>query len=398
MSDKALSISPPRAARLLPNLPLIIWMVALALGLGLIGGLDAEGLVGQFNKGFGRALGEFALILLPSFTIAAALSRYDMTAAAGATVFASPFAAAGMVCPDTAYAALSPAAGGRKLSMAFGAYAGFRLLFPAGPLIVATALGVASAKLFIFGLALLIPVWIVGILWARRYERRHGTMSAAFEGPETPASKRELVRGITPFAVLAILLVIGGFADLGAWPLLDFATQPKGALIATAIVALVEQPSESRRECLDSAVRRTGSLLLVIGAASAFGGVLTSVVPVAELVPTQSGLMGLLTLFGLTVAFKLMQGSSMATFAAVTPVAAPLVLAAGIEPMAAVFAICLGTFVTMLPNESFYWLVRRDALEAETEGRAVAMLASGASLQALAGLTALFVLVSIGVF
>jgi GntP family gluconate:H+ symporter len=108
--------------------------------------------------------------------------------------------------------------------------------------------------------------------------------------------------------------------------------------------------------------------------------------------------MGLLTLFGLTVAFKLMQGSSMATFAAVTPVAAPLVLAAGIEPMAAVFAICLGTFVTMLPNESFYWLVRRDALEAETEGRAVAMLASGASLQALAGLTALFVLVSIGVF
>ncbi len=64
--------------------------------------------------------------------------------------------------------------------------------------------------------------------------------------------------------------------------------------------------------------------------------------------------------------------------------------------MAAVFAI--GTFVTMLPNESFYWLVRRDALEGESEGRVVAMLASGASLQAAVGLTTLLLLVWIGVF
>ena len=64
--------------------------------------------------------------------------------------------------------------------------------------------------------------------------------------------------------------------------------------------------------------------------------------------------------------------------------------------MAAVFAICLGTFVTMLPNESFYWLVRRDALEGED--RVVAMLASGASLQAAVGLTTLLLLVWIGVF
>jgi GntP family gluconate:H+ symporter len=386
--------------RLLTTLPLIVWMVVLALALGLVGGLDAEGLVHAFNKGFGRALGEFALILLPSFTIAAALSRYDMSAASRVTVVASPFAAAGMVCPDTAYAALSPAAAGRKLSMAFGAYAGFRLLFPAGPLIVATALGVASAKLFVFGLALLVPVWLAGLVWARRFEDKVAARAPGALGDiEAPtAGRRELMRGVTPFVVLAALLVVGGVAEFGAWPLVDFITQPKGALITAAVVALIEQPVEARRECLDSAVRRTGSLLLVIGAASAFGGVLTSVIPVAELVPSQAGIMGLLTLFVLTVAFKLMQGSSMATFAAVTPVAAPLVLAAGIDPVAAVFAICLGTFVTMLPNESFYWLVRRDALEEMSEGRVVAMLASGASLQAVVGLTTLLLLVWVGVF
>jgi hypothetical protein len=46
MSDKAVSASTLHAStRLLPNLPLIVWMVALALGLGLAGGLDAGGLV-----------------------------------------------------------------------------------------------------------------------------------------------------------------------------------------------------------------------------------------------------------------------------------------------------------------------------------------------------------------
>ena len=52
----------------------------------------------------------------------------------------------------------------------------------------------------------------------------------------------------------------------------------------------------------------------------------------------------------------------------------------------------------MLPNESFYWMVRRDALEGESEGRVVAMLVSRASLQAAVGLTTLLLLVWIGVF
>jgi GntP family gluconate:H+ symporter len=103
--------------------------------------------VSAFNTGFGRALGEFALILLPSFTLAAALSRQNIASnVAGRTVaLASPVAGAGMICPDTAYAALSPAAGRYKMDTAFGAYAGFKLLYPAGPLIVAAGLGVTGS-------------------------------------------------------------------------------------------------------------------------------------------------------------------------------------------------------------------------------------------------------------
>jgi len=87
-------VLPPRT--LLPDLPLVMWMVALSLVVGLAGGLSAAELVATFNDGFGHALGEFALILLPSFVLAAALSRQNIASeAAGRTAFlASPVAGA----------------------------------------------------------------------------------------------------------------------------------------------------------------------------------------------------------------------------------------------------------------------------------------------------------------
>ncbi len=387
----------------LPDWPLVIWMIAVTLVLGLSYGMKADQLIHIFNVGWGRALGEFALILLPSFTLAAALARHTATgktggAASGLATVASPFAAASMVCPDTAYAALSPLAGARKTTLAFGSYAGFKLLFPAGPLIVATGLGVESGSLMLYGMALLIPVWAVAVGWVKFWSIPEKE-AAKTEGNASPGSVKttNLFIAFAPFVVLAGLLVIGGFVDFLHAPILDFLTQPKGALIFAAVWSLLSIRRGQRRECIDSAVRRTGSLLLVIGAASAFGAVLTTVIPVGDLVPAQVGLLGIISLFVLTVFFKLAQGSSMATFAAVAPVAAPIVAASNLPPSAAVFAICLGSFVAILPNDSFYWLVRRDGLGLESEGRATFILAGGATLQALVGLVILLALTALGV-
>ena len=380
-----------RAWDYLPDWPLVILMIAAALVLALAGGLGAPEMIGVFNAGWGRALGEFALILLPSFTLASALARRNVGAASGLAVAAAPLAGAGMVCPDTAYAALSPVAGRRRLSVAFGSYAGFKLLFPAGPLIVATGLGIDDTSLMVYGLALLIPVWAVGLWWANR----HGDGGHDGKAP-LKAEDGKLLSALTPFAVLAALLVVGGLADLSRLPLLDFLTSPKGALLFAAAWALWSVPRDQRRACIDHAVRRTGALLLVIGAASAFGRVLTTVVPVADFVPAQAGLLGIVSLFVLTAAFKLAQGSSMATFAAVAPVAAPLVAASNLPASAAVYAICLGSFIAILPNDSFYWLVRRDALATRPEARTVTLLAGGAALQALCGLAFLLALSAAG--
>ncbi|MEO1329422.1 MAG: permease [Pseudomonadota bacterium] len=383
-----------------PDLPLVIWMVLLSLVLGLSGGMGADEVVKEFNTGFGRALGEFALILLPSFTLAAALSRQNIASnAAGRTVaLASPIAGAGMICPDTAYAALSPAAGRYKMDTAFGAYTGFKLLYPAGPLIVAAGLGVTGADgiepaiLLLCGVLLTLPVWVAGVMWGRVTNNGDGAQSELESAPDNG----RLLRAFAPFLVMAALLVAGGVVGTTGMVALDFLLLPKGALITAAILALLQTAPDERRACLDSAVRRTGSLLLVIGAASAFGAVLTGMLALDSLVLQSDELLTLISLFALTVLFKLAQGSSMATFAAIAPVAAPIVLASGVSEIAAVFAICLGSFVAILPNDSYYWLVRWNAFADEKhEGRVIGILAGGALVQALVGMSILLAVVAL---
>lgn len=385
--------APRQRATLLPDMPMVIWLVLVTMVLGFAGGMEADAFISTYNTGFGAALGEFALILLPSFILAAALSRGDIASIGAERVatFGAPVAGAGMICPDTAYAALAPAAGRRKLDVAFGAYTGFKLLYPAGPLIVATGLGVAAtdtsaATLALYGVALALPVWAVGVLWARIVVGQTGR-NRLETGPAASSPGGNRFVAFAPFILLAALLGLGGIFGTTGINVVDFLFLPKGALLAAAILALIQTEPAERRACFESAVTRTASLLLVIGAASAFGAVLTGLVSLTELVPQGSGAGALLGLFGLTVAFKLAQGSSMATFAAVAPVAAPVVAASGLAPEAAVFAICLGSFIAILPNDSFYWLVRRDALaEGFSDARAIRVLTGGAILQALAGM------------
>ena len=374
-----------KAREIFPDLPLVIWLILITIFIGILSGNTPQELISQFNAGWGLAAGEFALILLPSFTLAAAIERMHVKAASGISVGMAPFAGAAMICPDTAYAALSPMVKYQRLSLAFGSYSGFKLLFPAGPLIVATSLGVADSALFGYCVAVFIPVWIAGMIFSRTIER-------SLFGERSPAQNQcgknnsQLLRQLWPLALLAALLTAGlMFPDLSIiW--LSFAFNPKGALLITAVAALCMVHHSARRNCLESGIQKTASLLLIICAASAFSIFFTAAFPVHELFSTHGGLVGLLSLFALGALLKLTQGSSMATFAAAGPMALPVVAASGLPPVLAVLAICLGSFIAILPNDSFYWLVRRSALPDHKEAAAVAILSGGALLQATIGL------------
>jgi GntP family gluconate:H+ symporter len=277
--------------------------------------------------------------------------------------------------------------------VAFGSHAGYRLLFPAGPLIVATGLGIDSAGLLATGIALLIPVWMTGELWARL--RSGSALANSSEGTSAPSLA--MLRALLPLVVLGLLLILGAWQKPTTMPILDFITRPKGALLVAAALAVWMTDPARRRESLDAAMSRSASLLLVVGAASAFGLMLTTALPINQLVPSAPlGTTMLLALFAATAVFKVAYGSSTVTLATVTPVLAPVIIAAGISPVAAVFAICLGSLV-IIPTDSFYWLVRSDALADSGERSAILTLGGGAILQAMVGLLSLMMAVALDI-
>ena len=62
----------------LTGLPFVVWMILTTLLLALVTGHSSKELITLFNAGWGFAIGEFALILLPSFVLAAALERLQI--------------------------------------------------------------------------------------------------------------------------------------------------------------------------------------------------------------------------------------------------------------------------------------------------------------------------------
>lgn len=374
------------AIRFFPDLPILIWIILITLFIGIFAGFDAKQIISIFNSGWGYAAGEFALILLPSFILAAAIGKQQVIIPEAVSVSLAPIVGAGMICPDTAYAALSPMVRKRQVSLAFGAYAGFKLLFPAGPLIISTSLGVTDPIILLYCLCIFVPVWIVGLVYGKIIETNF--VSNALDS--APLASSNAFATLSPFVLLLILLAVGAIFDMSSNSLVEFVTNPKGALLVSAAIALLMVPHHERRACVDSGVRRTGSLLLIIGAASAFSAFVTVVIPVEDIFAPQSGVLALGSLFAMTAVFKLLQGSSMSTFAAAGPVAVPIVAASNVSPILAVLAICLGSFVAILPNDSFYWLIRRNALAQESEFRATVILGVGSVLQAFIGLALLF--------
>ncbi|CAH2604341.1 conserved membrane protein of unknown function [Rhodovastum atsumiense] len=365
------------------GLPLPVAMLLAALALGIAGGMDTAHLLAALDAGFGGSLGSYALILIPSFTLAAALAgEGDAVGSGRAAAFMAPFAGAAMICPDTAYAALGPMAGRRRLSVLFGAYAGFKLLVPAGPAIIGTALGGLSADLIALSLPVFLVAWGVGWAYARRFEPGERARRREAGGP-LPR------RVLAPLATLAGLLALG-FVLRGRWTppaLLDFLLDPKGALLAAGVVALVPLAGPGRAAAIESGMRRTGPLLLTIGSASAFGAMLVAVLPVERWAQALVGTgLVLPALFIFTASFKLAKGSSMATFAGTSGIVAALLPGLGVSPALATLAMCAGAFVTIAPNDSLYWLARQDALPGRDGAAITRILAGGATLQGLAAL------------
>lgn len=388
------SFSLSRIGKLAPDIPFPLILLLLSLALGLFAGMDDAKFLAVFNRGFGQSMGYFAILLLCSFFLAAAIGSGEPLHLGRLGLFLSPLTGAGMVCPDTSYATLSPIAGKYRRAIAAGSYAGFKLLIPAGPMIIGISLAadVGSIRFILTGFALLVPVLVVSLVWLRLRGRGSGPGASGTE--ERLALTGPVLRRLFPFCGLLALLAAGFLFQFQGHPTLKFLTAPIGALLVTSLLTYGLIEPEHRRKCLDSALKRTAPLLLVIAVATALGTLVASMVPLGRLAmgltPGRSNLVLALILFGVTALFKMLNGSSMATFAAVPPILAPVVAASSLDPTLAVYAICLGSFVAILPNDSFFWLTQPEASSASSKPGPDFTFTVLSVIQGVTGLAALF--------
>ena len=382
----------------IPRIPLPLVMILLSILTALVTNMGDAAFIAAFSKGFGRSLGYFAILLLSSFFIAAAIGKGGTASLGRLSAFVSPFTGAAMVCPDTSYATLSPMAGNYRSHVSVGSYAGFKLLVPAGPLIVGVALAadVGSPRFIFLGLALTISTVIAGLLWLSFVNRSSGprpAVSSPAEAKFVRTLRLQTTKRLLPLLCLAALLVAGFMLNSSANTVLRFFTSPVGALVGTSVLTYAMISPEIRRECLESAMRRSASLLLVIGSAMALGEILTETLSLEDIATyfqgQHSSLVLIIFLFAVTSLFKVLNGSSMATFAAVPPLLSPVIANSSISLETAVYAICLGSFVAALPNDSYFWLTQPNDGAVSGEGRPDFTFAGVSIIQGLVGLLCL---------
>lgn len=398
VASNRLATAAGTVSKALGTVPLALWLLAITVVLGLLHYDELDGFVGQFNAGFGQAAGYFALIILPAFMIANALAASQVRANERLGTFLSPVLGAGMLCPDTAYATLSPFARRRKHMLAYGAYAGFKLLYPAGPLIIATGMGlVVDARLLLMGVIIFLPVWIAGILWARKSDSDLGAsaMNPARAAPaDAPGEDGQRRRPVFVCIGTLLTLIMLGLAWEPAGVFLQYLLSPQGALAVAALVALyfvVRHVGDAQAvgEVMQKSIRQTAGLILVIGLAAALGAILSDVFKFEEMVYSGTSTLGLILAgFATAALFKVIQGSSMATFAAVAPIAGYLVVnLPGMDAALVVYAVCAGSMIAILPNDSFFWLIKGNVGEDDrAQSGLLRNLVIGSTIQAIVGL------------
>lgn len=381
----------------IPALPLPVLMLLATVVIALSQGMDDARFVRTLNEAFGRNMGYFAVIFLASFFIAAAISTTKNIRLGHWSTAISPFTGAAMVCPDTSYATLLSVSQGVRWHTAIGSYAGFKLLVPAGPLMIGIALSadVHAPRFILTGLALTLITMVVGLACLRlnAWDTTGTTPDSSLPStpPHTHAQRRgwSTVQALFPLVCLATLLATGFTHLFAGLPTVQWMTSPIGALIVTAVVTYFWIPSGHRTECITSALRRTAPLLLMIGAATAFGGMLVSVIPMplwnSQQNDSHAVIVVLAMLFGITALFKVVNGSSLATFAAVPAVLLPWVQASGIDSTVATYAICLGSFVAILPNDSYFWLTQAQNTGTQQQAPVSYMLTGISVVQGVAG-------------
>ncbi|MFU8861790.1 MAG: GntP family permease [Cyclonatronaceae bacterium] len=247
-----------------------------------------------------------------------------------------------------------------------------------GPLAAAATLGAEVGLVLLLGLAVSVPVVIVGLLFAlrlRRYNLPRIELSELAE--DLPAERPSFFWAIIPIFLPILLIALRTVAGYPSQPFgsgwiadaLIFAGHPIMALLIGAGVSFMLFLKGSDRKNRDtawveSALEKAGVIILITGAGGAFGAVLreTEISTMAEQF-SQLHTLGVFLPFLIAAFLKTAQGSSTVAIITTAALLVPLVPTLGFDhdtgKAILVLAIGAGAMTVSHVNDSYFWVVAK---------------------------------------
>jgi GntP family gluconate:H+ symporter len=407
-------------------------LLAVATATGLAAGLEAEKIIGLLQTGIGGTVGKIGLLIVLGITLGIFLEKSGATTSlanavlrrtgtahsplamsvVGYTVGLPIFCDSGFIVLSGLMRSFSARSGGKHLwlvvALASALYA-VHCLVPPHPGITAAA-GALQADLgqvMLLGALVALPVTSVGYFLGKWFNRRYPLAFSAEALPEStpqPAPALAVLPILTPVTLIGLKSVVGLSPDLTAaawWPLLRLTGEPVVALLVGLLLCwpLCRRLKKADfNEILDSALVKSGNILLLTAAGGAFGEVIKALDIGTVFGPTlaASGL-GLLVPFLLAAAFKTAQGSSTVAVISAAGILAPLLPALGFESdtarSLALLAMGAGSMAVSHTNDSYFWVVSKFSnLETGIALKTYSLVTAAMGLIGLASVWALFLL------
>ncbi|RBI59272.1 GntP family permease [halophilic archaeon] len=387
------------------DLHAFLTLLVAAYATGLIAGLDPTRTATLVTDGFGSVLGYIGIVILAGTIIGTALERSGAAIVIAETILGligeentpEVMAVTGSLVSipvfcDSGYVILSGL--GRSLAersklslatisvaLASGLYVTHVFVPPTpGPIAAAGILGADVGLVMLAGLAVSVPITLVGAKWATTVASRYHVdpdpdmtmddVKAEYGTLPTPA------KSFAPILLPIVLITIGSVASypsaddpafvsgpLQNWLL--FFGDPAVALIIGAFTSFTVVPELTEAvtdEWVSDGLTDAAVIIAVTGAGGAFGNVLSKL-PLKEFISNAFGGLGigLVAAFVIAAALKTALGSStvaiLTTASLVSPLLGPLGLASQWGRVFAVLAIGAGSMTVSHANDSYFWII-----------------------------------------
>ena len=407
---------------------------AIVAGLGL--GLTPEIILKTMGEGLGKTLSGIALVIAFGSVIGIYLEKTGATQVLAQTVLSgvglrkSPlalnlagylvsipvFCDSGFIILSSLNKALSKRSGIPvmvfSIALATGLYAAHVFVPPTpGPLAAAAMLEADLGMVILLGLAVSIPVSVMGYVWANWMGKRIQGTETELDTTEKENIVNDLPKikpnqAFLPLFAPIVLIALKSIASYPSYPFgeglffkaIDFIGNPVvallvGVVLAVALARNISTPNKSK--WIPEALGQAGSIVLITGAGGAFGAVLRTI-DVGQWIGTnyESGLAGLAITFVIAALLKTAQGSSTVSIITTSAIVAPLLGAFGLESALdkalVVLSVGAGAMTVSHVNDSYFWVVSQFSGLTTKEG--LQGLTLGTLLQGLTGFVLIMLL------